>query len=298
MRPLEQRSIGESAAPASLTAVPEIPRLVIQAGRRGIAFSGLRTLWRDAYRQRELLFFLTLRDLKLRYKQTALGVIWTILQPLITTGIFSFVFGKFAGIPSGDVPYPLFCLAALLAWNYFANTLSRGTTSLVGNGFLLSKIYVPRVLVPASALLPAMVDLVIGFVVWLGLAAYYGFTPSWTLIYKLPLMLALNVVFVFGLSLGLGALNVRFRDITNVLPFVTQALMFLTPVIYPASIISEKWRWAYRLNPLVPLVDGFRSALLGTPLPPLGLTAGFALLALVAGLTIFHRLESRFADLL
>jgi lipopolysaccharide transport system permease protein len=274
------------------------PQLRVRAGSSWTPIAEIR----DAWKNRELLYFLTLRDLKLRYKQTALGVVWTVLQPLVTAGIFSLVFGKFAHFNQGaeGSPYPLFCLAALLPWNYFASSLVRCSTSLVANGFLLSKIYVPRILIPVAALLPGLVDFAITFLAWLGVALFYGHLPLWGIVWKLPLMMTLNIALVLGTGLWMGSLNVRFRDISNVLPFVVQTWMFLTPVIYPTTIVSARVRWLYSLNPTVAIIDGFRSALLGTPFDTLEISRAFlcAAVLLVIGIWVFVRMEKQFADLL
>jgi lipopolysaccharide transport system permease protein len=275
---------------------PVKPLLRIRADSRWAIIPNFQEAWNN----RELLYFLTLRDLKLRYKQTALGVVWTILQPLITAGIFSVVFGKFAHVGSDGVPYPLFCLAALLPWNYFSITLMRCSTSFVGNAHLLNKIYVPRLLVPISGLLPGLADFGITLVAWIGLAAFFGFFPPPGLLWKLPLVMGLNMSLALGLGLVLGSLNVRFRDISNILPFLLQALMFLTPVIYPTNIVSPRFLWLYSLNPTVSIVNGFRCALFGQHVNfgELGMAALFCAVFMVAGLWVFSRMEKQFADLL
>lgn len=273
-----------------------VPQLTIEADGHSRPWRALM----DAWARRELVYFMTLRDLKLRYKQTALGATWTVLQPLITTGVFTLVFGKVAKLDSGSIPYPLFCFSALLPWNYFANTLTRCTLSPIANAHLLNKIYLPRVLIPGASLIPGLVDFFVGLIALLGICLHYHQTIAWSFLWQGPLFLSLLISTVFGLGLFLGALNVRYRDIANVLPFITQLWMLLTPIIYPASLVAGKYRWLYSLNPVAPLINGFRSAVFGSPIAwnQVGYGAGLAAVSLIVGLTVFNRMERRFADML
>lgn len=276
-------------APASAAKEPVV---VIRAGEsRALNLSA-------AWKQRELLYFFTLRDLKLRYKQTVLGVVWTILQPLLTTGALSLFFGKLVRLDTAGYPYPLYCFAALLPWNYFAASLSRGSSSLVANGSLLNKIYFPRILIPLSAMIPAAVDTGVGLVLLLPSALYLGYLSPLAALWKLPALGALLVLASLGPSLLLSAINVRFRDITNMLPFLIQLGMFLTPVIYPGTIVSGRLKWLFDLNPMVGIVSGFRNAVLGAPLDSRALLVACLVSAvfLGAGLAAFQRMERTFAD--
>lgn len=253
----------------------------------------------EAWAYRELLLFLVWRDIKLRYKQTALGVAWVVLQPVLTMVVFSLFFGRLARMPSDGVPYPLFCFAALVPWTFTANAVGLAANSLVGSAGLITKVYFPRLLIPTAAVAGGLLDLCIGLVVLGGLAAWYGVVPPAAVVW-LPAFLALGLVTTTGLGLWLSALNVSYRDVRYIVPFFIQLWMFASPVAYPSSLVPEEWRLVYGLNPMVGVVDGVRWSLLGTgPVPGLT-TAASAVMAgllLVSGLFWFRRTEKAFADL-
>jgi lipopolysaccharide transport system permease protein len=251
----------------------------------------------ELWEYRELLYFLTWRDVKVRYKQTALGAAWAIIQPFVTMVAFSVFFGRLGNIPSDGVPYPIFSFAALVPWTYFAYSLSQASNSLVGSANLISKVYFPRLVVPISSVLSGAVDFAIAFVVLLGMMVFYGVTPT-PAILLLPLFLLLALVTALGAGLWLSALNVEYRDVRYVLPFLVQVWLFATPVAYPSSLLPESWRTLYALNPMVGVVDGFRWALLGTPPPTASaaLSAAVAATLLVSGALYFRRMERTFAD--
>jgi lipopolysaccharide transport system permease protein len=252
----------------------------------------------DLWEYRELLYFLTWRDVKIRYKQTLLGVGWAILQPLLSMVVFTVFFGRLASMPSDGVPYPIFSLAALVPWTFFANGLTQASNSLVGSAHLIKKVYFPRLLMPLSAVLSGAIDFVLAFAVLLGMMAYYGIPFSWHLAF-VPIFLLFAFVTALGVALWLSALNVEFRDVRFVVPFLTQIWLFCTPIAYPSSLLAEPWRSLYALNPMVGVVEGFRWALLGTqalftPIAPISSLAALALL--VGGAFYFRRMERTFAD--
>jgi lipopolysaccharide transport system permease protein len=255
---------------------------------------------RDLWRHRELLYFFAWRDIKVRYKQTVFGAAWAVLQPLLTMVVLTIVFGHFANVPSEGVPYPVFAFAALVPWTFFANALTLGSNSIVQTPDLITKVYFPRLLMPAASVLGGLFDFAIAFVVLLGITFYYGIVPGPEVVFLVPLLL-LAVATAFGATLWFSALNVRYRDVQYAVPFLVQLLLFATPVAYPASLASEPWRTLLGLNPMAGVVEGFRWALLGTsPAPgPLVLAScGTALLLLVSGLYYFKRGENSFADVI
>ena len=253
----------------------------------------------ELWEYRELLYFLTWRDIKVRYKQTALGAAWAIIQPFLTMLVFSLFFGRLARVPSDGVPYPIFSFAALVPWTFFANGLSQSSNSLVGSSNLITKVYFPRLTIPISAVLSGVVDFLIAFAVLLAMMLYYGLTPTINVLW-LPLFLLLALVASLGVGLWLSALNVEFRDVRYVLPFVVQFWMFATPIAYPSTLLSEPWRQLYGLNPMVGVIEGFRWALLGTntaPGPIIIVSSLAAVLILAGGAFYFRRVEKTFADL-
>ena len=257
---------------------------------------GLRAAELRPYR--ELLYFLTWRDIKVRYKQTALGVSWAVLQPFLTMVVFSLFFGKLANVPSGDVPYPVFAYAALVPWTFFATALAQAANSLVEQERLLTKVYFPRLILPGAAVLACLLDLAIAFVVLLGLMLAFGTVPSLALL-TLPLFVVLGAVTSFAAGLWLSALNVLYRDVRYTLPFLIQLWLFLSPVAYPASLLPEPWRALYGLNPMAGVIDGFRWALLRDAEPPgpmLAVSVLAVAVLLVGGLFFFRRMERSFAD--
>ena len=255
----------------------------------------LKELWE----YRELLYFLTWRDLKVRYKQTALGAAWAIIQPFFTMVVFSLFFGKLAKVPSDGVPYPIFSFAALVPWTFFANGLTQSSNSLVGSANLITKVYFPRLTIPIASVLSGIVDFVLAFVVLLVMMLYYGIVPTVNVLW-LPLFLLLALVASLGVGLWLSALNVEYRDVRYVVPFITQFWLFVTPIAYPSSLLREPWRTVYGLNPMVGVVEGFRWALLGTktaPGPLIAVSSIAALVILVTGAFYFRRMEKTFADI-
>jgi lipopolysaccharide transport system permease protein len=230
----------------------------------------------------ELLYFLTWRDVKVRYKQTVIGASWAILQPVLTMVAFSVIFGRFVGVPSDGVPYPVFSYTALLPWTFVASAVARSSTSLVSSANLISKVYFPRLLVPTSAVLALTVDFGAAFVVLIGMMAFYSLVPGPACL-TLPLFLLLALLTALGLGLWLSALNVRYRDVTQLVPFLIQFWLFVTPVAYPISVAPEPWHTLLGLNPMAGVVEGFRWALLGAPPPG----AGFMLLSITAAITVF-----------
>lgn len=261
---------------------------------RGWVALQLKELW--AYR--ELLYFLIWRDVKVRYKQTALGVSWAIIQPVFTMIVFSLFFGRLAKMPSDGIPYPLFSYAALVPWTFFSHGLTLASNSLVGSANLIKKVYFPRLAIPIASVTSGGIDFVIAFIVLLGMMLYYGIVPTINVIW-LPLLLLITFITSLGVSLWLSALNVQFRDVRYMIPFLTQLWLFATPIAYPSSLLSEPWRTLYSLNPMVGVVEGFRWALLGTetaPGPILIVSSLAALALLVGGAFYFRRLEKTFAD--
>lgn len=252
----------------------------------------------ELWEYRELLYFLTWRDVKVRYKQTVLGAAWAILQPFCTMVIFSIIFGRLAGIPSDGLPYPLFAYSGLLPWVLFSYALSESSNSLITNQQLITKVYFPRLLAPLSSVVAGLVDFSIAFVVLLAMMAWYGVAPTAAVV-LLPLFVLLAVLTALAVGLWLSALNVRYRDVRYTLPFLAQIWLFLTPIAYPASLVPAAWQPVYGLNPMVGVVEGFRWALLGKaapPLPMLGVSILVVALLLAAGLFYFRRMESTFAD--
>jgi lipopolysaccharide transport system permease protein len=273
--------------------VPDASILRIRPSR-GWRHLNLRELWE----YRELLYFLSWRDIKVRYKQTALGAAWAIIQPFMTMVVFSLFFGKLAKMPSDGIPYPLFAFAALVPWTFFANGLAQSSNSLVQNSSMLQKIYFPRLIMPISTIVSGAIDFVVAFVVLLLMMGYYGIAPTANIVW-MPFLLLLEVVAALGIGLWLSALNVQFRDVRYVVPFLTQFWLFATPIAYPSSLLAEPWRTVYGLNPMVGVVEGFRWALLGTetaPGPMVVVSALVSLALLTTGLYYFRRMEKTFAD--
>ncbi len=275
------------------SAEPNVPVLRIQPSKGWVALR-LGELWE----YKELLYFLTWRDVKVRYKQTALGAAWAILQPVLTMVVFSLFFGKLAKMPSDGVPYPIFSFAGLVPWSLFVYGLTQSSNSLVGSGHLLKKVYFPRLIIPISSVLSGVVDFVLAFAVLVVMMLFYGIIPTINVVF-LPIFVLLALVTSLGIGLWLSAVNVRYRDVRYAVPFLTQIWMFLTPIAYPSSLLSEPWRSLYALNPMVGVVEGFRWALLGGNLDHGGVFAvsGIAALGLlVSGAYYFRRMEKTFAD--
>jgi lipopolysaccharide transport system permease protein len=278
-----------------LTANPiqtKVPTLTIRPSRGWVRLN-LRELWE----YRELLYFLTWRDITVRYKQTALGAAWAIIQPLFTMVVFSLFFGRLAGVPSDGVPYPIFSYCALVPWNFFAGSLDRAGNSLVSSSNLLTKVYFPRLVIPLSAVLAGLLDFAIAFVVLIGMMQAYRIVPTAAIV-NLPFFLLLALLTALGVGLWLSALNVQYRDVRYAIPFLVQFWLFASPVAYPASLVPAQWQALYGLNPMAGVIEGFRWALLGTPPPGplLGVSVIVVLLLFVGGLFYFRRMEKTFAD--
>lgn len=259
----------------------------------------LRLDLRPVWDYRELLYFLVWRDIKVRYKQTAIGAAWAVCQPLLTMMIFAVIFGRFAKIPSDNVPYPIFAFAGLLPWTYFSQSISRSGASLVTDANLLRKIYFPRLVIPAAAVVAPLVDFVLSFLILLVMMAWYRVTPNWV-VATLPLFLILAVCAALGVSLWLSALNVKYRDVGHAIPFLVQFWMYASPIVYPLSLIPKRWQVVYSLNPMVGVVEGFRWGLLGKSSLEFGailIGTAVALVLLLSGLVFFKRMERSFADI-
>lgn len=256
--------------------------------------------WGSVWRNRELLSVLTWRDIKIRYKQTVLGMIWAVLQPTSTMIVFSIFFGRLANMNSEGIPYPVFAFAALIPWTFFSNSLSSASNSLLGNANLITKVYFPRVVIPVASVLSNLIDFALSFIVLLGLMLWYGITPSWTVL-LLPIPMLLALVTAIGAGLWLSALNVQFRDVRFALPFFLQLWMFMSPIAYSSSLIHGPWRILYGLNPMTGVIECFRWALCNTAsnTPPLmiALSAAISLLMLVTGAMYFQHMERTFADM-
>jgi lipopolysaccharide transport system permease protein len=269
------------------------PSVVVQASG-AFAAVDFRELW--AYR--ELLYFLIWRDVKVRYKQTALGAAWAVLQPLLLMLVFSLFFGRLAGISSGDVPYPVFAFAALVPWTFYATALSQASNSLVEQERVISKVYFPRLLVPTAAVAAGLPDVAISLVVLIGLMLVYGIAPT-TAVWCLPLLIAFAALTALAVGIWLSALNVKYRDVRYTLTFLVQLWLFASPVVYPSTLVPEAWRPLYAVNPMVGVIDGFRWALLGSDGisgVSLAVSVGVVILTLVGGVFYFRSMERTFAD--
>lgn len=269
--------------------------LIIEAGRAG------RHYWRDLWRYRGLFYFLAWRDLVVRYKQTAIGVLWAFMRPLLTIVVFTIVFGKLAKLPSDGVPYPILVCAAMLPWQFFANAFSEAGNSLVSNANLISKVYFPRLIVPASTVIVSFVDFLISLVILVGLMVWYGVAPTWR-IFALPLFVLIAFGAAMGAGLWIAALNVKYRDFRYLIPFIVQFGLYISPVGFSSAIVPEQWRFLYSLNPMVGVIDGFRWAILGelTGFYAAGFTLSLLLVAgsLVSGIIFFRKTERSFVDVI
>lgn len=270
-------------------------RTVIEPNKK-LFYLNLRGIWE----YRELLLFLAWRDLKARYAQTTIGFAWAIIQPVAMMLLFTLVFSTFAKLPSDGVPYPIFAYAALLPWGYFSRSLDKGSFSVVAESNLITKVYFPRIIVPISATLIGLADFAIAFSILLVMMVFYGVLPSWQILI-MPMFLLLAMLTSLAVSLWLAAVFVRFRDIAAAMPLVTQLWMFGSPVVYPASLVPEQWRWLYNLNPMAGVIEGFRWTLLKTPPPSLdriAVTIAFVSALLLLGMSYFNRMERKFADVI
>ena len=269
--------------------------LIIEAGRTE------RHYWRDLWRYRELFFFLAWRDLLVRYKQTVIGVAWALLRPFLTMLVLTLVFSKFAKLPSEGVPYPILVFAALLPWQFFSNAFTEAGNSLISNANMISKVYFPRLVIPASAVIVSFVDFLISGIILIGLMLWYGFMPGWRLL-TLPLFIFVAFAAAMGAGLWIAALNVKYRDFRYIIPFVVQFGLYVSPVGFSSTIVPEHWRVLYSLNPMVGVIDGFRWAILGgdTQLywPGFLLSLGLVSLLFITSIFYFRKTERGFADLI
>jgi lipopolysaccharide transport system permease protein len=283
------------AAPAQQPEpLPEEPLFTIEP-RKGWVSLQLRDIW--IYR--ELLYFLIWRDVKVRYKQTALGVAWAIIQPLFTMVIFTLFFGRLAGVPSDNIPYPVFAYAGLLPWTFFSNAISNSSNSLVGSANLITKVYFPRMIIPAAAVGAGLVDLAISFLILIPLMIYYKIGITWNVL-MFPVVVVLTALLALAVGMWLSALNVKYRDVRFALPFIVQLWMFVSPVIYPTSFLPPRFRWILSLNPLTGVIEGYRSALLGRFFnwSALAISVVITLAVLVYSSYAFRRMEKEFADII
>ncbi len=290
MEKLSENSVAVPPGPA----LPA-PAVVRIRPAKGWVALDLRTLWE----YRELLFFFVWRDVKVRYRQTVLGAAWAVIQPFMTMVVFSLFFGRLAGVPSDDFPYPIFSYAALVPWTFFATGITQATSGMVSNANLVKKVYFPRMALPISRVMAGLVDFALAFTVLLGMMLFYGIMPTGNVVW-LPLFLVLALVTSLGVGLWMAALSVQFRDVILTVPFIIQVWMFATPIAYPSSMLPEPWRTLYGLNPMAGVVEGFRWALLGTataPGPMLAVSAVVSVVLLISGAFVFRRMEKSFADL-
>lgn len=269
--------------------------LIIEPG------GGIKRYWRDLWKYRELFLFLAWRDILVRYKQTVIGIAWSVIRPVLTMIVFSVVFGSLAKLPSNGVPYPIMVYAAMLPWQFFANALTESSNSLIDNANLLTKVYFPRLIVPAGSVIVGLVDFFISLVILFGIMAWYQYLPDIRML-LLPFFLALAFLASFGAGLWLSALNVKYRDFRYVVPFLVQFGLYISPVGFSSAIVPEKWRMLYFLNPMVGVIDGFRWAILGDAFPVywpgLALSASLTLLMFIGGLLYFRNMERSFADVI
>lgn len=270
--------------------------LIIEPGRAE------KNYWLDLYRYRELFYILAWRDIKVRYKQTVIGFTWSIVRPLLTMFVFTIIFSKVAQLPSeGSAPYAIMVYAALLPWQFFSNALSESSQSLVTNTNLISKVYFPRLIIPASSIIVGLVDFLISFVILIGLMFWYQFTPNWHILY-LPLFLLFAFIISMGFGLFITALNVKYRDFRYIIPFIVQFGLYISPIGFSSTVIPEKWRFVYSLNPMVGVIDGFRWAILGGDsklyLPGFLLSIGIVLTVTLLALRYFRKTEKTFADVI
>jgi lipopolysaccharide transport system permease protein len=284
----------ESENPRQSSVLPDQPLVIIEPNKAWGAVD-LSDLWSF----RELLYFLTWRDVKVRYKQTELGIAWAILQPLFTMLVFTLFFGRLAGVPSDNVPYPVFSYAGLLAWTFFANAITSSGNSLVGSAHLITKVYFPRMIIPGAAVVAGLVDFGIALIILIMLMIYYRVTPTWSIL-MFPLVVLLTTLFALGIGMWLSALNVKYRDVRFALPFLVQLWMFLSPVIYPASFLPPQFRWLLWLNPMTGIIEGYRSSLFGLRFNwnALAVSVVMTLLVLIYSSYSFRRMEKSFADII
>ncbi len=269
-------------------------RLVIEAGKTE------KQYWKDIFRYREVAYFMSWRDILVRYKQTAIGIAWALLRPFLTMVVFTVIFGNLAHMPSGSVPYPILVFGGMLPWQFFSNAITECSNSFISNSNLLTKIYFPRLIIPLSALGVSLIDFLISFVILVGLMVWYQFVPPWTALW-IPLLIILTLMCAMGFGLWFSALTVKYRDFRFIVPFVVQLGIYVSPVGFSSSIVPSKWYFLYAMNPMVGIIDAFRWSLLGTvefPLVSLSLSTAIVIITLAAGIRYFRRTERGFADII
>ena len=267
--------------------------IVIEAGKTE------KQYWRDLWKYRELFYFLAWRDIISRYKQTVLGVLWSVIRPIFTMIVFTIIFGKLANLPSGNVPYPILVFVAMLPWQLFTNSLSQSSESLLANAGMVSKVYFPRMIIPASSIIVAFIDFFISFIILGVIMAWYRFIPSWKIIF-IPLFLLMTFLIAFGLGLILSALNVKYRDFRQVVPFIVSVGLYVSPVGFSSDVIPQKWKLLYSINPMVGIIDGFRWCIIGQEMniykPGFIISIILTFLILIIGIIYFRKTEKTFAD--
>lgn len=268
--------------------------LILEPGRAE------KNYWRDLWRYRELFYILSWRDIKVRYKQTVIGVAWSIIRPLLTMLVFTIVFGKLAKLPTeGDTPYAILVFAGLLPWQFFSNALTESSNSLIGNTNLISKVYFPRLIIPASSIITSFIDFLISFVIMLGLMGYYQFVPSWQIVF-MPVFILIAFMASFGAGLWLTTMTVKYRDFRYIVPFIVQLGLYISPVGFSSNVVPEKYRILYSLNPMVGVIDGFRWCILGGEskiyIPGFLLSIGVIVLLMLYSISHFRKMEKAFAD--
>lgn len=271
------------------------PELIIEAGRTE------KQYWKDLWRYRELFYFLAWRDILVRYKQTVIGIAWALIRPFLTMVVFTVVFGQLAKLPSQGAPYPILVFSAMLPWQFFANSLSECSTSLITNSNLISKVYFPRLVVPTSAVVVSFVDFMISGMILLALMAWYNFVPSWRIL-TLPIFIGIAFAASMGAGLWFASLNVQYRDFRYIVPFIVQFGLYISPVGFSSNVVPEQWRFVYSLNPMVGVIDGFRWAILGGDstlyLPGFLLSLGLVFSLMFSGIWYFRKMERKFADVI
>jgi lipopolysaccharide transport system permease protein len=279
---------------SSIFNLPEKPVITIEPHKSWIPLK-LRDLWEC----RELLYFLMWRDIKVRYKQTVLGAAWAVIQPLVTMIVFTYFFGRLARVPTEGIPYPIFFYTGALVWTFFSNAVTSGAYSLIGNSNLITKVYFPRLIIPSAAVGAGLLDFAIAAVLVVPLLVYYGFPVTSSYLMILPLIV-LTTLLALGVGVWFSALNIRYRDVRHAIPFLIQIWMFVSPIIYPSSLVPEEWRWVLVLNPLTGVVESFRASLFGRELPwaPLAYSVAFAVAMLICASYTFRRMERSFAELI
>jgi len=283
-----------SGPPSEKDSLRQAPLIRIQHAKGWFTLK-LSELWE----YRELIYFFIWRDIKVRYKQSVLGAAWAIIQPFFSMVVFTIFFGKLAKMPSDGIPYPIFSFAALVPWMFFSNGLSKASMSIVGNSNLIKKVYFPRLAIPISSVLSGGVDFIIAFIMLIGMMLYFGIMPTSKVLW-IPALMVLALITSLGVSLWLSALNVTFRDVQHIIPFIVQFWMFVTPIVYPSSLVPERWRTIYAINPMAGVIEGFRWALLGANTSPaaiINVSSLVAIVILLSGAWYFRRMETTFADL-